>query len=410
MMSSDQPQTQSQNQLQTRASCDNTDSLIVEVYHSIAELSEEVLQRWRALCDASLDCNVFLTPEFVIPALNHLPAGQDIVIIVVDKALADGRQTVALGIFEAVMLSRFMPCRMLRSYRSQHSFLSGLLLHREHAHAGAYAMFEHIKYTGKWHGVELIDCPTETAIGAAISHAANACNARWRKLVHTDRRMLYINNSGEDYLKRTLSKRTLKSLNRKKRRLQDMGELQWRCVTGDAINQQTIDNFLVLENQGWKQKNNSALEADAKQKTFFVDMIKRFAAREQVFFTEVRLNDKVIASTVNLIAGRTGFAFKLGWDVSYHKYSIGLLNEVELIRHAPELALQLSSIDSGAMPGSFIEKIWKDERPLLSGVYALHSAVLLYLNVRHCLCFLKGCLKPSLRSTAKQSGEMGKLS
>jgi hypothetical protein len=52
-----------------------------------------------------------------------------------------------------------------------------------------------------------------------------------------------------------------------------------------------------------------------------------------------------------------GFVFKVGWHPQYAKLGPGLLNEPELIRHAPTLCAKLAYLDSGAAPGSYIDAL-----------------------------------------------------
>lgn len=53
----------------------------------------------------------------------------------------------------------------------------------------------------------------------------------------------------------------------------------------------------------------------------------------RAFFTEIVLNDKIISSTTNLISGKAGFAFKVGWDIEFAKYGPGIVNEIKTLEH-----------------------------------------------------------------------------
>ena len=86
-------------------------------------------------------------------------------------------------------------------------------------------------------------------------------------------------------------------------------------------------------------------------------MIDGFSRCGRVFFTELCVNHEVIASTSNVVSGNAGFAFKVGWHPGYAKLAPGLLNELELIRHAPTLCAELAYIDSGAAPGSYVDDL-----------------------------------------------------
>jgi CelD/BcsL family acetyltransferase involved in cellulose biosynthesis len=88
-------------------------------------------------------------------------------------------------------------------------------------------------------------------------------------------------------------------------------------------------------------------------------------------FTELRVGDRVVASTSNFVSGGAGFAFKVGWESELRKYSPGMLNEVELVRAAPEVCADLAWFDSGAAPDSFINRLWPRRRELATLVVPL---------------------------------------
>jgi hypothetical protein len=98
-------------------------------------------------------------------------------------------------------------------------------------------------------------------------------------------------------------------------------------------------------------------------------MIDGFRKDGRLFFTELCLDGVVIASATNLISCGAGFHFKVAMHPGYAKMSPGVLNEVELIRHAPALCGALSYIDSGAEEGSYIDQLWAGRRILASGIY-----------------------------------------
>jgi hypothetical protein len=101
---------------------------------------------------------------------------------------------------------------------------------------------------------------------------------------------------------------------------------------------------------------------------FFNEMTAGFSSAGRALFSELSVNGRVIASTSNYSSGRAGFAFKLGWDPEFAKYSPGLLKELELIRAAPSLWTHHDFLDSGAAPDSFMGNIWLARRTLVSGM------------------------------------------
>ena len=191
----------------------------------------------------------------------------------------------------------------------------------------------------------------------------------WGEYGRTPRALLVPSAAGESYLTTHLASR-YKAHRRSLRRLGEHGAVCWRVQRGSAVPVACVERFLELEDMGWKGQQGTSLRARAEDEHFFRVMIDGFSRCGRVFFTELCVNQEVIASTSNVVSGNAGFAFKVGWHPGYAKLAPGLLNELELIRHAPTLGAELAYIDSGAAPGSYIDDLWPGRRWLTSGLYA----------------------------------------
>ncbi len=351
-------------------------SATVSVYSSIAELDENFIERWRALEARSIADNAYLSPDFVIPALKHLTPDLNFAIIAVENE----KQMLALGVFEISKGNKQLPCPFLTTYLSPHSFIGGLLIDKYDTNTALSYFFNEIKnHHTQWHAIQFICAPLETAPHKIAPHVLKTAKIHRHKIDFEERAILTPENSGDEYLKENLSKNRIKSIERRKKRLKNSGKITWRVKQGNEITPETINTFLQLEDMGWRKNKGTSLSSNTSHKHFFCSMIERFSNQNKVFFTEIELNEKVIASTCNLVSGKTGFAFKLGWDSEYAKYGVGIMNEYELARHAKTNLHSLKYIDSGTTPGSFIEEIWPERRILFSGFYSLNKIAFIYL-------------------------------
>lgn len=167
-----------------------------------------------------------------------------------------------------------------------------------------------------------------------------------------------------------IPKSRVKDLRRCWRRLSETGALDWRVHAGKNLSDEAIERFLVLENMGWKGEAGTSMRANAANEQFFREMISRFREAGGVFFTELVLNERVIASTCNLISGNSAFAFKIGWDPDFARYSPGMLIELGLLENVPKFFGHLDLIDSGSVEGSYLDALWLDKRRLVNGIFA----------------------------------------
>ena len=153
------------------------------------------------------------------------------------------------------------------------------------------------------------------------------------------------------------------------RQLSKLGAVTWHYLTGEDVTGDTVERFLELEHKGWKAAEGSSLASSSSHTAFFREMVEGFQSQHRVFFTELRLDGRAIASTCNLISGKAGFGFKIGWDPEYTRYSPGILNAFQLILHAPTYCTSMEMIDSCSSPQSFINNLWLEQRSLVTSAY-----------------------------------------
>lgn len=334
----------------------------------VAAVDGRTAAQWAELEQRALEPNAYLSPNLILPAARYLTPGGDVLVAVVERLRRSGSEIAALGVFEAVARSWQFPLPHLRAFRSAHSYLSGLLAESEEVDAAVHALFGFIRRETRWHGMLFHDRPGDSELDERMTAAAATAGVRWFEHERSQRAVFSPAEAGESYVARMLGKGTLKDLRRRWRRLEELGDVDWRVTPGD--DEEALRRFIHLEHLGWKGEKGRSLKARRGHAAFFREMVRGFGGR-RAFFTELCVAGEVIGSTVNLISADAGFAFKLGWDPAYARYSPGLLNEVELVRRAPRLWPRLRYFDSGADEGSFIERLWGGRRTLVTGVYAV---------------------------------------
>ncbi len=337
------------------------------------DLDPKTLASWECLEERALENNAYLSPRFVTPALRRLGSPKDLgrtVFVFVEKTAAESPELVGAGVFVRSQGTKKFPLPHLRAYGCLHSYLSGLLLDKEVAEAAARSFFKF--FCGKeatWHGVAFVNCAAEGPQAELIAAVAKEFGLTWHESTRNYRAVFVPPESGDTYVRTQVAPRRIKELRRLKRRLEEQGDVRWRAFFGADVQDRSIDRFLEIEHLGWKGENRTSLRSTPSHEAFFREMIAGFRDAGKVLFTELSLGGIVIASTVNLVSGGAGFAFKVGWDPGYAKMAPGLLNELEFIRNTPAECGRLAYIDSGAEEGSFIEQLWSGRRTLNSGIF-----------------------------------------
>lgn len=346
-----------------------------------AELSPADLRAWSELEARAAEPNAYLSRHFVLPALRHLDPNAKAAIVIVERGGALG----GLGVFVPTPPTRVCPVPHLAGYLSRHSFLGGMLIEKGAERDVVRAMFAAARRKVFWQAIVFPWLQADGAVAKAFEEGARELGLAASPSGTRERAVLVPSAGGPDAVREALGKR-LKEIERCKRRIEETGgAVTWRCLR-EHVDDAAVETFLRLEHGGWKSDEHSSLRSDPADESFFKDVVRGFDGESRALFTELRMGDRPIASTSNFVSGGAGFAFKIGWDVELKKYGPGMINEVELVRAAPEVCADLAWFDSGAAPDSFINKLWPERRTLVSLVVPLTTVagigLRLYARVR----------------------------
>jgi hypothetical protein len=335
----------------------------------MSRVDDGFVAEWLDLEARASEGNAFLSPHFVLPALQHLEPRKRLVLVGIFRNDGANDQLIGLGAFIARPPKPQFPLPHLEAYRSPHTFLTGMLLDRDHqwlavAGLGAYLSSARVP----WCGIGFSDRLADSALDQIYQDESVTSMVRWSEY-YRHRRAILVPSTAPQMYETVLADGDFgKELRRKRRRLDEKGTVTWRCLLGKEVTSETIEIFLHLENQGWKREHGKSLLSRPGHAEFFRDMVERFSTAGRTFFTELSLDGRVIASTSNFISGKVGFAFKIGWDDEFAAVSPGLLNELELMNWADRDLASLDFIDSGAAEGSFIDRFWRDSRDVVAGI------------------------------------------
>lgn len=337
----------------------------------VRRLEPDSLAAWHDLELRSLEPNVFLSPHFVLPALRHLDPDLKAIAVFVEaiSSSADPSEARLVGLLVGHVAAgkRTFPVPHFVAYKSRHSYLTGMLLDREHPQEALTALLDFIRAQSPWwHGVQWnetwADGPTYDLLVSACERMGMAQH-RWETI---NRAVLFPQWDRERIQAAVVS--GMHEQRRRIRRLCEMGEVQWSLVGCGPGRSDVVDVFLDLEHQGWKREGGSSLLSTAAGEAFFRCLAGGLGAEGRALFSQLSLRGRVIASTANLLSRRGGFAFKIGWLPEFRPLSPGIQDELRLLSVllSEKRLADIDFWDSGAAEGSYIENLWPSRRPLAS--------------------------------------------
>lgn len=325
------------------------------------------LPAWRRLVRQSLEPNVFYEPEPLLAALENQLRDEPLAIALVHATAPFGttEAVTLIGLFP-FYLARGGPFRLLRYYRLYthfHCYLCNPLVDRGSAKLAIYGLLDWID--SRPDGVSLFHFGEMIEDGETADVWRLCLSARGQPNIFYNRIKRAFFRPADDvgsYLGSAMSSKRRKEYRRLGKRLADLGKIEFEVARKLEDPARWIENFIRLEEKGWKGRSGTALAKTPNHRLFFRQMIERLNAAGQLLVLSLTLDGRPIAMKCNLLAGGDGsFAYKVTFDEGFAKYSPGVLLEIENIRTLHDLVPQIRWMDSCARPDhSMINHLWND--------------------------------------------------
>ncbi len=344
-------------------------ALKVVVVENEEELCSHV-PAWQDLADHAIEANVFYEPWLLRPALRTLKQGTPLRLVFIYETSSPETPGVSrlCGFFPMEPISRFrnLPVPAWRLWKHQHCFLCTPLIRSERARetltallrwAGAVGganvvYFSHVRGDGPFHDL-LMRHTNETGTLQRVTN--RYARALWQK-----------EQELEDYLQNTLSTGVRKEYRRQRKRLGEMGRLEFRTLQQPREMDEWLEQFLHLEASGWKARAGTALAMNASERAYVREAAQEGFARSQLLMQGLFLDGRPVAMLLSFLAGTGGFTFKIAYDEEFAKFSPGVQVMLEVLGclHSDSRHVWMDSCAEPNHP--MINRLWKDQRVIES--------------------------------------------
>lgn len=315
---------------------------------------------WDALARSAAEPNPFFESWYLLPALEALDTNRRVSILRFE------RQGVLLGLMPVARQLNYYgrPVPHITNWIHPNCFLGTPLVARgletlfwqalldwADAHPGA-AFFLHLR---------------EFVLGGPLcSSLEKILDAGGRKsalVACYERAKLESDLDPDSYLRSSLSQRKRKDLNRRHRRLSELGEVRFDWATGSQGLSAWTDDFLKLEASGWKGKAGSALACDPATRHVFRSSLVGAAERGRLIRLSLLLAGRPIAMLSTFAAPPGSFGYKTAFDEAFSRYSPGFLLEREFLRSLERGDIRWCD-SCAASDHSVMNQIWNERRAI----------------------------------------------
>lgn len=326
---------------------------------------EAHLRAWDDLVENALDPNPFFEAHTLLAAWRALSAELEVVLVWAPNPLP-AQPPVLTGLFPFVRRRRYRgaPIGALATWRHVYAYSGTPLVRSDRAPETLDALFDWLGTSGATL-LELIHIRGDGPFRHALVDALNRRGLSAHPIeVHT-RAMFRRAADAETYLLAAMGGKKRKELRRQERRLAEVGAVTYDELapdSGAAALDAWIDDFLALEQRGWKGRGGTALKDEPAGLAAFRAFAHGAHAQGRWMTLTLRVGGRAIAMKCNVRCGDGGVAYKIAYDEEFAKYSPGVLLEVEHVRRCHEGERPVAWMDSGAAADHpMINHLWRDK-------------------------------------------------
>ncbi len=325
---------------------------------------------WQDLADHAMEANVFYEPWLLRPALRTLNRGTPLRLVFIYETSSTENPEVSrlCGFFPLEPVTRFrnLPNPVWRLWKHLHCFLCTPLIRPERARETLTALlkwaravggarvvdFSHVRGDGPFHDL-LVEHANETGTLQCVKYKFG--RALWQK-----------GQQLEDYLQNTLSTGVRKEYRRQRKRLGELGRLEFRTLQQHHEVDDWLEEFLRLEASGWKAREGTAMGINANERAYVREAAQEGFARSQMRMQGLFLDGRPVAMLLSFLAGGWGFTFKTAYDEEFARFSPGVQIMLDVLGCLHSDARYVW-MDSCAEPNHpMINRLWKDQRVIES--------------------------------------------
>ena len=225
-------------------------------------------------------------------------------------------------------------------------------------------------------GAAVVEFAAVPAHGPVMQHVRRLdlpmmVSATWQRAV------LDATRTPEQWWRDDISRKRRKEWARLKRRLEERGALRFETLQAGDDPTPWLDDFLRLEQAGWKGRRGTAIACDRHQTAFVKRALACFHAQGRLRFWRLVLDERPLATLFGFIDGATLWLGKIAYDEAEGKHSPGLLLTIEATRDIladPAIGFADSSADPDH---PMIDHVWKQRLELTDVLIAsrpMHAA------------------------------------
>jgi len=323
-------------------------------------------EAWSALAGRALEPNAFFEPGFALALARHLPARRRPRFLAVWR---DESRQWLVGLFPLAATSH----GLARIWLDKQTPLTTPLVDRQCAEAALRALFAHLQESEPAVGLVLPRLTQDGTASRAILAIARETGRAVETLSAFKRAGLLAGSNADALARRGASSYALRELYRRRRRLGELGKIEFSLISEPAALQGALEEFLALEASGWKGRRGALLR-ERKLADFARRATQEMAGGGQCQIARLSLDGRPLAMGILFTSRDRAYFWKIAFDERFRAYAPG----IDLVHR---LTAVLAGRDDIALTDScaianhpMIDRFWPDRIGVCDIAVALDCA------------------------------------
>lgn len=332
---------------------------------AIEQISENLGGRpfvnlWSDLASRSLEPNAFFEPGFALSAARHFPVKSRPHFIAVLRPNPVARSEPRLvGLFPLAPASVLAGDGLASLWLNKQAALASPLVDKDCA---VEVLARFLDWLGENHPASGIRFPRLVKDGplhSAILAAAQRTQRAVATLDEFERAVLFPGSDPDELWLRGASKKALKDLHRRQRRLAEHGPVHFALVSSPPEVRAATEQYLALEASGWKGASGAFLSHPSLT-TFLRSATRLLARYDKCRIASLTLRGKPLAMAILIESQGRAYFWKIAFDEQFRSQAPGIHLVHELTR-ALSARSDLEMTDSCAIANHpMIDRFWPD--------------------------------------------------
>ena len=337
-----------------------------------ADSGFDILEDIDRVTDYALEPNIFFSPRYLVPAMPRLD-DREVRLMMLQDGPAGEAETRFLMPFSIERSGFPLGPEVIRAWSNTFSPYGIPIVERREASRILDDLLSTLgdPKLGMPKVLVLPDVMMESPVIATLRGVAIGRGLPVMATASVQRPFLQSDKDGVDYFKDTLSSSTRRNYRRLRRNLEAMGEFEYEVARNPTDVRFAMEEFLLLENAGWKGRQKTSLAAERFRAAFAREAINNLAERDLVRIHAFKLDGRVVASLIVLVQSGHAWTWKTTYDEALAQYSIGTMLMMETTEsHLDDPNIQIT--DSCAVEDHpVMTRLWSERREFATMIIGL---------------------------------------